>query len=555
MKKSLKLYILFVVLIIALTACKQEPKPAPEPAPEKEYKIGDIGPAGGYIFYDCDADNDTGNEDGLISTEVGWRYLEAAPADLRVVDRKPTVDRTVNGYSGASINYIFGYYRNSDSGSNLYVNGTTTYKAADCTGTEIGTGKKNTELIVKAMGYSAYILSSGARTTGNYAANLCLNLVYNEYDDWFLPSKDELNLMYENLKKEGVDEWDGDFGSQHYWSSSEYDNTTGAWAKVFGNGLQSVNSRDTGNSVRPVRAFMSADYVPVHKHTYSSAWTTDETYHWHTATCEHTDEISGKAEHSFTDWIVTKEATYSQTGIQTRFCSVCGYEESEEVPAIPGYLVGDIGPAGGYIFYDCDADNDTGNADGLISTEVGWNYLEAAPADLRVVNGVPTVDRTVNGYSVVPTGYVFGYYRNSDTNRFVNGTTTYDVADCTGTAIGTGKTNTRLLVDAMGNEAYSDYSGSNKTADYAARLCDILTYTVNGITYDDWFLPSKDELNQMYVNLKENGLGGFAYGNYYWSSSESYNNVYYAWEQYFSNGDQYDYFRYYNDMVRPVRAF
>ena len=92
----------------------------------KFYVIGDIGPAGGFVFYDCDADNDLGNADGLTSSECGWRYLEAAPTDLGGV-------------------YPFGYYRSS-SGSNLYVG----------TKTAIGTGKANTEALVKAMGESAY---------------------------------------------------------------------------------------------------------------------------------------------------------------------------------------------------------------------------------------------------------------------------------------------------------------------------------------------------------------------------------------------------------------
>ena len=40
------------------------------------YQVGDIGPAGGIIFYDCDADNDMGNPDGLDSSICGWRYLK-----------------------------------------------------------------------------------------------------------------------------------------------------------------------------------------------------------------------------------------------------------------------------------------------------------------------------------------------------------------------------------------------------------------------------------------------------------------------------------------------
>ena len=519
-----------------------------------------VGPTGGYVFYDCDADNDSGNADGLVSTEVGWRYLEAAPADLRVVNGVPTVDSNASGYSNASTGYYFGYYRTSDNGSNLYVNGTTAYNAADCTGTAIGAGKTNTQLLVNAMGAETYSSSSGSTKTGNYAARLCDILAYTvnavTYDDWFLPSRYELNLMYVNLSKAGL----GGFADIYYWSSSEGSSYSGnAWGQSFGSGSLYTSNRLYSNRVRAVRAFMNVNDIPVHEHTFSSAWTTDDTYHWHAATCEHTEEVSGKAEHTFSDWVVTREATQSQTGLKTRACSVCGYEESEELPVLPSgdYVIGDIGPAGGYIFYDCDADNASGNADGLISTEVGWRYLEAAPADLRVVAGVPTVDSSIDGYSDANKRYVFGFYRTTDngSNLYVNGTTAYNAADCTGTAIGAGKTNTQLLVNAMGAETYASYSGSSKTADYAAKLCNDLTYTVNGVTYDDWFLPSRDELDLMYSQLFSNGLGGFA-DNYYWSSSEYSTHSYAAWKQYFYLGGQYDGdYRDYNYRVRAVRAF
>ena len=85
--------------------------------------------------------------------------------------------------------------------------------------------------------------------------------------------------------------------------------------------------------------------------------------------------------------------------------------------------------------------------------------------------------------------------------------------------------------------------------DSAKTACD--TLTLNG--YSDWHLPSKEELNALYVNLKQLGVGGFA-GDYYWSSTESGNDA--AWLQNFDNGWQegyggkdgkYD--------VRAVRAF
>lgn len=202
-----------------------------------EYKIGDVGPAGGYIFYDCDADNNSGNKDGLKSSECGWRFLEVAPTDIKV---------------GSKTKFVFGYFRTSDSGRNLYVNGTTTYNASDCTKIAIGTGKTNTEMLVNRMGDSAYSESSGSSKTSNYAAKLCVDYNLNGYDDWFLPSKDELNLMYKNLCKNGV----GSFDDYGYWSSSEYSyGAYSAWCQYFSNGSRSDDSRNDDVRVRAVRAF------------------------------------------------------------------------------------------------------------------------------------------------------------------------------------------------------------------------------------------------------------------------------------------------------------
>lgn len=203
------------------------------------------------------------------------------------------------------------------------------------------------------------------------------------------------------------------------------------------------------------------------------------------------------------------------------------------VGTIDAYEVGDIGPSGGYVFYDDEIGYDL-DSDGTIEEGEknllgdGKRYLEAAPSDLLLGD---------SDYS-----HIFGYYR---TTR--NGA---PVLIGTATGIGAGQANTTALVAAMGSTAYitSTTSTTTTTADYAARMCDI--HEAGG--YSDWFLPSKDELNMMHMNLKNNNRGGFS-GDYYWSSSEGIAN--YACYQNFNSGTQHYDGRNYDFRVRPVRAF
>ena len=104
----------------------------------------------------------------------------------------------------------------------------------------------------------------------------------------------------------------------------------------------------------------------------------------------------------------------------------------------------------------------------------------------------------------------------------------------TSTAIGTGQANTTLIVNGC------------TTSGIAAQICNDLV--LNG--YSDWFLPSKDELNQMY--LQKSVIGGFA-TYYYWSSSE-YDAVN-AWGQNFNYGAQGVFHKNDTFYVRAVRAF
>ncbi len=165
------------------------------------------------------------------------------------------------------------------------------------------------------------------------------------------------------------------------------------------------------------------------------------------------------------------------------------------------YNLGDTGPAGGKIFYvNPDADSD------------GWTYLEAAPSDF-------------------PDSYKWG-------------NTTTEVGK-TGTAIGTGESNTAAIVAAMVTAGFTD--------DYAAKAC--ADSTLGG--KDDWFLPSKDELNELYNKIYYVGSGGFRHGAYYWSSSEASSDKASIQEVYDPGpGTQLDFGKDIGGIyVRAVRAF
>jgi len=105
-------------------------------------------------------------------------------------------------------------------------------------GTSVGTGNQNTIDIV-----------NGCSSAG-IAAKICYDLVLNTYTDWYLPSKDELSLMRNNLKANGL----GDFANNSYWSSSEVSFIV-AWAHEFANGGSFYYDRGYTCYVRAVRAF------------------------------------------------------------------------------------------------------------------------------------------------------------------------------------------------------------------------------------------------------------------------------------------------------------
>lgn len=98
----------------------------------------------------------------------------------------------------------------------------------------------------------------------------------------------------------------------------------------------------------------------------------------------------------------------------------------------------------------------------------------------------------------------------------------------------------------QGNQNTIDIMAGCATAGIAARICGDLV--LNG--YSDWYLPSIDELNKLYINRE--ALGGFSI-NYYWSSSEAGGNS--AWNMSLLSGAQQVSNKNLGSLVCAVRAF
>ena len=120
---------------------------------------------------------------------------------------------------------------------------------------------------------------------------------------------------------------------------------------------------------------------------------------------------------------------------------------------------------------------------------------------------------------------------------------TYRYTGTNGNSLYAGKMNTAMIIATQ--------MADNQTGNFAAKVCADYSVTVGGVTYGDWYLPSKYELNLLY--LQKTVVGGFA-NKAYWSSNEYDNNN--AWKQNFTNGEQSTNNKNFtSNYVRAIRAF
>ena len=218
------------------------------------------------------------------------------------------------------------------------------------------------------------------------------------------------------------------------------------------------------------------------------------------------------------------------------FSSCGGGSSASTTTTLPPkiYKVGDTGPGGGIVFFKSRASFVCNDNDGLNKNRC--SYLEVAPDDV-FSNGV----------------------------RVAQTWTCWDFIGGTSTDIGTGEINTDKILSSC------------KKPNSPAQLARSYTTSVNGTSYNDWFLPSRDEIELLCLRFANDPksvyaaqgwwtkaqiggcrgtytpTGGFT-GGAYWSSSEYAGS--YGWHLHFYCG-VFDHHldKYYASWIRAVRAF
>lgn len=537
-----------------VSAPKQAPVVSAPPAPScanggTACVVGDVGPGGGRVFYVATTPFACGP-----SRSENCIYLEVAPALWNAGATEPRRTWAKHPYTSAGVS-------NPSS-------------PETATATAIGWGYFNTHAIILQGNTEA--ASSAAALADSYAPSVGDDIV----DDWYLPSKDELNQM---CKWQRGLPWVSDetmctggamnaglgasgFRNNYYWSSSQgkgfspEGGSNEAWQQPMSSDRDdpgaSYSGKEGYGSVRPIRAF--GEFEPSTAPSFTLSRTAETIYARTTPIIGYTILVSGEPITSYsispsvsagltfntTTGILSGTPTETRT---TTMFTITGSNSSGSASEtfflrVVG-SVGDIGPGGGTIFYVAT----TPFVCGALRSK-SCVYLEAAPSDWAF-----SLDFSLNPRRK----WVDTIYESATVNNDLPPET------ATATAIGWGHWNTSAIV----------LQGDTNTATSAAALADSYESTDNGIDFGDWFLPSKDELNQMCKWARgqdwtsdatacassgtiNTGLGaqGFAEDHSYWSSSEV--SAEQAWEQSFLIGRQAaNALKDENYYVRAIRAF
>ena len=372
------------------------------------------------------------------------------------------------------------------------------------THTSIGTGQANTTAIINGCP----IPDIAARICDQYS----ITVDGVTYDDWYLPSKNELNQMYftGNLI--------GGFGTKTYWSSSEI-YAVGVWGQYFGNGnMLNIPKDATTYYVRAIRSYSSTEpTLP----TVTTNDVTDLTQNSLTSGGNVTSDGGSAVTARGICWSTSPDPTISDrhttdgTGTETFTSHLSGLA------------------ANTFYYIRAYATNSMG-------TSYGWNVSFTT---LPFAIGQPYQGGIIFYLDGTGQHGLIAAVSDQSTNiPWYNGT--FKFTGSTGDGLYSGARNTAIIIASQ--------MPDNQAGNFAAKICADYTVIDDGVIYGNWYLPSKYELDLLYK--QQYYVGNFV-SAVYWSSTEVTANT--AWDQGFVSGTQWNDPKDYGwtPRVRAIRAF
>jgi len=416
------------------------------------------------------------------------------------------------------------------------------------------------------------IINQGCQTEygGLTAAQAVLDAEINGYSDWYLPSQGELFQMFITIGESSENGNIGALTDNWYWSSSEYDDRH-AWGVYFINGYTNGYYNYDPGMVRPIRTFTINDLTigcpDSLAANYHSSATEDD------GSCVYSEDILQNAVSSIYEVLNTWNTSIYLTAGWNMF----GYGCPEPLDVIEGisnhtesiiivkdyngavYMtefgfngIGDLIPGFGYQiklteaiegFSLCDWYVNDIPEDNIVSLQ---EEVEDLTLEIKCLTNPEIGDNCFGGvvFYVDESGNHGLISALEDIGQYEWGCYGMLASGADGTSMGTGYQNTMDIV----NQGCTTEEGGITAAQAA------LDSEIN--SYSDWYLPSIDELNEMYNTIGNGGIegniGGFS-DNWYWSSSEFDN--YNAWRDLFEYGGVFAVWKHGAQRVRPIRSF
>lgn len=295
-------------------------------------------------------------------------------------------------------------------------------------------------------------------------------------EDWFLPSREELKYIFQNLKQKNH----GVFNESYYWSSTEAGDFP-AWVINFNDGSSGYTFKFNKYGIRPIRIFSSQcpELICINGIVAQSECKCNCVKGYIGKNCDELDPSNVQA--LIDDW---------------KFTPFQLFKKGIPLDSLYGKLY-----KGGLIFY-----LNINDGSGLVAARQNTNMATwgCSQTDITSLNNVTSPP-------VEPETEI-------------------------GARIGDGELNTILIIKECNQN------------NIAAKYC--LDYSDGG--YSEWFLPSREELKYIYLNLKTKGYGALD-GTFYFSSTEQSSVG--QWHIVMASGGFSVGNKHGSANVRPVRAF